>query len=91
MDAVHVVFLGNLLADVCYIAGCGGRFGIHITLVANLPYQGTIAPTQLLTSVGVPFSHRDGHHPRMQFHTSAMTLVNGKLQGVVARTLARLS
>ena len=39
----------------------------------------------------VPFSYRDGYHPGMQFHTALMAFVDGKLQGIIARTSARKS
>ena len=84
VDAVDVVFLGNLAADVSQIAGREGGLRVHISLVANLSDERPIASAQLLAAVGVPLAHRNGDHPGVKLHATAVTLVDGKLQGIVA-------
>ena len=91
VDAVDVVAVCNLLADVRQIVRRARQFGVHISLVADFHHQRRVALLQLLTTVVGPFPYRYRHHPCMQFHAAAVTFVDGELQGVVARRPSRFA
>ena len=91
MDAVNVVCAGHLGTDISQIVGSLLRFGVHVAVGLDAYDVAWHLLAQLLASQCVPFSYRHSHNPCVQLHATSVAFVYGKLQGVVARTLARVS
>ena len=89
VNTVYIIFMGDFPADVCQIITCPTVFRIHVSVGSNLLDEFRHLLSEGFAAECVPFSYRDGYHPRMQFHTALMAFVDGKLQGIIARTSAR--
>ena len=91
MDSIHIVATDDFLADISQIGSCLYALRIHIAVRSYLLDQLRIALAQCHAASRRPFAHGNRHHPRMKLHASLMALVDGKLKGIVAWTLAGIA
>ena len=91
VNAVYIIFMRNFSADVCQIITCPTVFRIHVSVCSNLLDEFRHLLSEGFAAECVPFSYRNGYHPGVQFHTSLMAFIDGKLKGIIARTSARES
>ena len=89
VNTVYIIFMCNFPADVCQIITCPAVFRIHVSVGSNLLDEVRHLVSESFAAEWVPFSYRNGYHPGMQFHPSLMAFVDGKLQGIIARTSPR--
>ena len=91
MDAVDIITAGNFGTETGQIIACLRALWVHITFVANLLNQVGESLADLFAAIGIPLAHGDGNNPRMALHAALVTLVDTKLQRVVAWRLSRSS
>ena len=89
VDAVDVISTDYLTTDISQIGSCLRVLGIHECILTDTLHQLRLALAQLLGPDLVPLADRDGHHPRVAFHTPLVALVDAELQRVVAGGDAR--
>ena len=89
MNAIDIIVSGDLATDFRQIVASACVLRIHIAIGIYLADEPRKPVAKRLAPQPIPFAHRYRHHPGMALHPSLMTLINGKLQGIVARAFAR--
>ena len=91
VDAVYVVGACHFGTDACQIVGSLLGLGIHVAVGLDAYDVARHLLAQQFASHCVPFAYRHGDNPCMQLHATEVAFVDGKLQSVVAGSLAGMS
>ena len=91
VNAVDVIASCHLLADGRDIACGGGVLRVEERLLADASHYLWVPFAQLSAAVSVPFAYGYAHDPCVELHATAMTLVDGEGERVVARRLSGMA
>ena len=82
--AVDIVAACDFLAHVGHVVGCLRLLRVEETVLPDLLHNGGVALADCTAAGTVPLADGHGDEPCVELHAAAMTLVDGKLQRVVA-------